>query len=175
MAFARPLLVAVLFSLLLTLARANVDLYVDPEGGSDTLCVPYPSASSSSPSTVSCRTLEYALYGNTSSPVNCYSAQPLLQNVVVHLANGIHYIVHRVCTASSVNVTLVADHSGQASIYCTLFPNNNTVNMTYDNVFVYNTSGLTFRGLNFQNCGPVTSNVFVNSSSDVTFEDCTFR
>ena len=167
-------IVAILLGAVLALARASVEVYVDPENGNDTLCAPYPGPTSSS-SNVSCRTLEYALYGNASALVDCSSAQPLLRNVVVHLADGVHRIQRRVCIASSANVTLVADLTGGASVYCARFPNSDTVNATYDNLYVYNTSGMVFRGLNFQNCGPVTANVYVNSSLDVTFEECTFR
>ena len=165
----------VLLGALLTMGRAGVDLYVDPANGNDTLCVPYPTAASSTPSNVSCRTLEYALYGNASAPVRCNSAQYALHDVVVHMASGVHSIFRQVCIGFSSNVTLVADQTGGASINCSLFPNNDTSNVTYDNVYVYNTSGMTFRGLNFQHCGPVPSNVFVSSSSNVMFEDCTFR
>lgn len=157
------------------MGRAGVDLYVDPANGNDTLCVPYPTAASSTPSNVSCRTLEYALYGNASAPVRCNSAQYALHDVVVHMASGVHSIFRQVCIGFSSNVTLVADQTGGASINCSLFPNNDISNVTYDNVYVYNTSGMTFRGLNFQHCGPVPSNVFVSSSSNVMFEDCTFR
>lgn len=177
MAVAQLLLAStVLLGALLALGRAGVDLYVDPENGNDTLCVPYPAASSSStPSNVRCRTLEYALYGNTSVSVRCDSAQYALRDVVVHMASGVHLVYRQVCIVFSSNVTLVADQTGGASINCSIFPNSDTSNATYDNVYVYNTTGLTFRGLNFQHCGPVPSNVFINSSSGVTFEGCTFR
>ena len=159
-------------STLVRLVRADVHLYVDSTNGNDSLCTPYSSQTSdSSPSSsVSCRTIQYALHGDADY-VDCNQSAPL-QDVTVHLADGIHIVANEMCIFSSINVSLVADHTGQASVHCATFSDNET---TYDNVYVNGSDGVTFRGLNFEHCGVLSSNVFITSSSNILFENCVFR
>ena len=46
---------------------------------------------------------------------------------------------------------------------------------TYDNIFFCASHNVSFVGVEFQGCGPVSSNVFFNDSTDILFDDCTFR
>ena len=176
MATAIEAVTAVLIGLVLVSSsrvRADIHLYVDSIKGNDSLCTPYPNYIMPY-SNISCKTIQYALHGNANY-ASCTEATPL-QDVTVHLADGIHSIAKEICITYSGNVALVADHNGQASIQCATFPyNDTTVNRRYENLYLYAAAGVTFRGLNFEHCGVSSSNVFINSSSDILFDKCVFR
>ena len=158
---------------LATYICADIHLYVDSTNGNDSLCTPYSNDTSPS-SKVSCRTIQYALHGDANY-TECTQSAPL-HNVTVHLADGTHSIAKEVCIMFSTNVSLVADHIGQASVHCATFPNNDTAyNRTYENLYVFGSTGVTFRGLNFEHCGVSESNVFINGSSGILFDNCVFR
>ncbi|KAL5515916.1 hypothetical protein EMCRGX_G001161 [Ephydatia muelleri] len=163
-------------STLLSLAHANVrHLYVDSTNGNDSLCTPYSNDWLPS-SNVSCRTIQYALHGDAGYE-DCMQSSPL-QDVTVHLADGIHSIHKELCIFSSINVSLVAEHTGEASVHCANFSNygyDPTNNRTYDNLYVNSSNGVTFRGLNFEHCGASSSNVFITHSSNILFDNCVFR
>lgn len=72
----------------------------------------------------------------------------------------------------SHNVVFEAINSNEATVTCVDFPNY--IRRNFDNIFVCGSSNVTFRGIRFERCGPVPSNVFVKSSSDILFDSCTF-
>lgn len=161
-------------SVLVSFAHTNVrHLYVDSTNGNDSLCTPYSNDSLSS-SNVSCRTIQYALHAGAYNE-NCLQSGPL-KDVMVHLSDGIHTIQSEVCIFFSINISIVTEHAGAASVHCTTFSNSDmTSNRTYDNIYVHSSNGVTFRGLNFEHCGVLSSNVFITHSSNILFDNCVFR
>ena len=72
----------------------------------------------------------------------------------------------------SHNLVFEAINSNKATVTCVDFPNYRERN--FDNIIVCQSSNITFRGIRFERCGPVPSNVFVSRSSDIVFDSCTF-
>ena len=118
-----------------------------------------------------CQTINHAL-GNVICNASCSNPNNNIENVTIRLKDGTHRLMGRVSICESRNVTLEAENYGKATVTCETFPN--TIPRNFDNLFVCGTSGVTFRGLRFEGCGPVPSNVFLRDSSDILFEDCTF-
>ena len=118
-----------------------------------------------------CQTINRAL-GNIICNFSCSNPNHL-QNVTIRLKNGTYRLTGRASICESQNVTIEAENYGEATVTCATFPN--TVQYNFDNLFVCGTSGVTFRGLRFERCGPVASNVFLRHSSDISFEECTFQ
>ena len=143
-------------------------IYINPIGGNDTsLCSSF--ATSRQP----CRTLRYALGG-----VGCdcthisESNATIFENTVVELADGVHVVEDCIGITFGKNITIKAKNAREAIIECGHFPSTERFET---GLLSCNTVGLTFIGIVFQHCGPATPNVFLNRSSNVLFEDCTFR
>ena len=162
------------------------EVYVDSTLGSDADCLSLPdlqfqeeSSASGSGDNVNnvffgldppCRSINHALGNVDCNARSCNNPNPL-RNAVLRLSNGVHTLGRCAAILRSENVTLEAENPGQATIRCTELGNTRD----FDNIFVCLTNGLTFRGINFEGCGPLSSNVFINRSTDVLFEDCTFE
>lgn len=70
----------------------------------------------------------------------------------------------------SENLVFEAINEGQAVIRCA----EDEIN-TYNNMFFCGSRNISFLGLQFRGCGPISSNVFFNDSSDILFDRCEFR
>ena len=117
-----------------------------------------------------CRTINRAL-DNVICNASCSNPKNI-ENVIIRLKDGVHMLTGRASICESRNITLEAENYGNATVTCETFPN--TIPRNFDNLLVCGTSGVTFRGLRFEGCGPVPSNVFLRDSSDILFEECTF-
>ena len=71
----------------------------------------------------------------------------------------------------SQNVHFVAESHGGATLTCQDFPGEAG---TYDNIEFCNSANVSFTGIRFENCGPVSANVFFNYTSGILFDGCTF-
>lgn len=116
-----------------------------------------------------CRTINRAL-GNLECTASCDNESPLYDSVL-KLSNGEHTLEGCIAILMGENITIEAENQGEATIKCTRFGNTDT----YDHIISCETRGLVFSGINFEGCGPLSSNVFINRSTDVLFEDCVFR
>lgn len=128
--------------------------------------------------TTSCATITTALYGRNQSnnyytSRNCSSFPYELDNVRVVLAGGEHKLVARLYITKASNIFIVSEQPRQASISCISFPN--TVSNYFDNILTCSSSDIKFEGVVFHNCGPVSSNVFVYNTTNVSFNNCVFR
>lgn len=119
-----------------------------------------------------CMSINRAL-GNTPCNASCISSDDHLENVTIRLTDGTHRLTGCVGIVGGRNVAVEAENLGGATITCETFPN--LIPNNFDNLFVCGTSGITFRGVRFEGCGPVSPNVFLNASSDVLFHECTFQ
>lgn len=158
-----------IFLSLLTESSCQNEVYVDPLTGNDTECLSLQEIQDGQTSTNSpCRTLNQAL-GN----VDCRRAQfscsdAGLENAIVWLLDGVHQLSDCIAIIRGSNITVQAQNPGQAVVVC---PENSNPN---GHQFIScNTEGITFRGIRFENCGP-RSNLFLNRSSNVLIEDCSF-
>lgn len=159
------------FWFLLSLSVASVEssqVYVNPVAGNDTACLSLQDLENNS-SQVPCKTINKAL-GEVGCNSSCENNRPLYDSVV-KLSDGVHVLQDCIAILQGENVTVAAENTGMAAIRCTNFDNREV----WDNIVSCQTRGLTFRGINFEGCGPLSSNVFINRSTDVLFEDCSFR
>lgn len=69
----------------------------------------------------------------------------------------------------SQDVHFVAESRSGATVVCGDFPSE-----TYDNIEVCQSVNVSFTHINFENCGPLSPNVFVNYSSGILFDGCVF-
>ena len=164
---------AVLFSVLQ--CNEGAEVYVNAKNGSDTECFSLQDLSSMNDTSMDrslnapCRTINHAL-GNVECSSSCENANPLF-NSVLKLSDGTHKLQSCIGILQGENITIEADNHGEATIRCVSFRNKKMA----DNIQSCMTKGLVFRGINFEGCGPLSPNVFINRSTDVLFEDCTFK
>ena len=167
-------LLAAAIVLLLRPTSAQVVVNIDVVNGNDTQCLSAqemlnsPSNDNSS-TTVACQSIDRAL-GNIQCSRNCVAATPLA-NVTFRLSEGTYRLSECVAILEGQNIVFEAVTAGEATINCAAFPNEDV----FDTLEVCAVAGITFRGIRFEKCGPLSANVFVNDSSDVMFEDCVFR
>ena len=149
----------------------SIEVYVDPVNGSDADCIPLQNLTqqANASTQVPCRTINRAL-GNTGCSRSCGNEDPLYDSVV-KLKDGVHQLQSCIGINMGSNITVEAENLGQATIKCVVFDNMDVE----DNIQSCMTNGLVFRGINFEECGPLSPNVFLNYSTDVLFEDCSFR
>ena len=155
----------------------NVTIVVNENVGDDELCMSaidmitegidsYP---------MPCSTLNYAVRGNRSvgtiNPRNCSDDTSVLANVNVVLQSGVYQLYERLVLGYSTNVNFQADTDSSPTIRCVSYPNYDS----YDNIFGCSVDGLTFAGITFEECGPISSNVFIHNSTNIRFKSCTFR
>ncbi len=149
---------------------------VDVEEGDDDLCMSavemvkedvnsYP---------VPCASLNYAVRGNTSqadvSVQNCFDETSILANVTILLRSGVYQLAEQLALAQSKNITFQADEGAEPVIKCVAFPNIEN----FDNILGCQVDGLTFQGITFTECGPISSNVFIHTSSNIKIDSCVF-
>ena len=97
----------------------------------------------------------------------------MLSDFVFELARGTYHLDGCIGIVGATNITIQAqDINDDVTIECETFPND--VFENYDNVYVCGSQGVTFRGVQFTRCGPQSPNVFLNSSSGLVFDNCTF-
>ena len=157
-----------LLSLSVVVSVESAEVYVDSNAGNDTVCLSLQDLGNSS-NLVSCKTINKAL-GEVGCNSSCENNQPL-HDSVVKLSDGVHILQDCIAILQGENVTVVAENTGMATIKCTNFGNTEV----WDNIVSCQTRGLAFKGIHFEGCGPLSSNVFINRSTDVLFEDCSFR
>ena len=116
-----------------------------------------------------CRTIIHAL-GDVRCARSCDNPNPL-RNAALKLSNGVHTLQRCVAILRGVNITIQAENSGLATVRCRELGST----QLFDNLACCETEGLTFRGIIFEGCGPLSSNVFIHRSNNVLFEDCTFQ
>ena len=89
------------------------------------------------------------------------------------LDGGVYHLEGCVGIVGATEITLQPrDINDDVIIECESFPNNESGN--YDNLYVCGSSNITFRGIQFTRCGPESPNIFLNSSSGLLFDNCTF-
>lgn len=144
-----------------------VEITVDPISGIDCSTVEVNT-------THSCKTLNHALGNSVDCACinNTVNHSTTLENVLIKLADGVHTIGDCIAINFGRNVTIEAENSGEAVIECGTFPSKKLFETGLSSC---HTNGLAFRGVVFQHCGPYTSNIFLNQSTNVLFEDCVFR
>ncbi len=157
------------------LAQQPLILTVDRDAGNDTTCL---SAQELMNSTLSqsddikpCRTINKAL-GNVQCNYSCENDAQQINNVTIRLENGVHRLEECVGILHSSGVHFEAVNPGMATIICQSFPN--AIEDNYDNLFACRSSGISFEGIRFEECGPTSPNVFLNYTSEVTFRNCVF-
>ena len=168
-----PLLLSLVIGAPPSHSQSTLVVRVDPSTGNDSLCMSAqerrsPSSIPGPDDTVPCATINRAL-GDVSC-VSCANPYPI-QDTVVQLAAGVHRLSGCIGITDSEGVRIVAETNRQATIECAQSPDSKE----FDNLFVCEVRGIAFRGIVFEKCGPLSPNVFLNSSSNITFEDCIFR
>ena len=73
----------------------------------------------------------------------------------------------------SVNIRFEAANEGHATINCA--SDLSTSNHTYGGIFFCESQNVSFSGIQFERCGPYSSNVFFNASSEIIFTNSVFR
>lgn len=75
------------------------------------------------------------------------------------------------CTSitQSSTIRFVAVTESKATIKC------GASSARFNNLYVCGVQNISFHGINFEECGSNSSNVFFRESSDITFQRCTFR
>lgn len=122
------------------------------------------------PDVPACKTINRAL-GH--QPCGMCSSTDPLSDIVFELSEGIHHLNGCIGIVASANITIRSlNNDKNVIIECESFPNNIVRN--YDNIYVCGSSHVTFRGIHFTRCGPQSPNVFLNSSSGLVFDNCTF-
>ena len=118
-----------------------------------------------------CRSLPYALLGEDEGiqyPDYCnYSSGP--DNLCVRLEDGVHRITGELQVTNVSNLVIEAVNAGKANILCGLEPN------MYDNLAFIGSRNVTLSGVVVEQCGPVSSGLYVYDSDGVTIQDCVFR
>ena len=156
---------------------SDVTVVVDLDEGDDDLCMSaiemVKGGMNSYPKP--CASLNFAIRGNISrgntNVSNCSDDTSILVNVKVLLRSGVHQLTEQLVLGKSKNITFQADTESTPIVKCAYFPNTGN----YDNIFGCQVDGLVFEGITFQECGPISSNVFIYSSSNIKFDSCTFR
>ena len=124
-----------------------------------------------------CASLNFAVRGNVSlgnvSIDECNDATSILKNVRIILRSGVHQLTERLVLGSSKNITFQADDGADPIVRCVSYPNYEPGN--YDNIFGCRVDGLHFKGITFEECGPIPSNVFIYGGSSVSVDSCIFR
>ena len=154
---------------------ATVVVRVDPTNGDDDTCMSVQDLQGLDPTVdrVACKTINRAL-GNVTfvnASVSCQNPDAV-HNFELLLEDGVHDLTRGIGIIESQNVTLRAVNRGMARVRCESFPN--LVPRNFDNIYLCNSTGVLFAGIQFEMCGPVASNVFISDSSDLRFENCTF-
>ena len=117
-----------------------------------------------------CKTLNRALGHH---PCGTCTSTGSLSDVVFELSAGVHHLNGCVGVVGATNITIQSQNiKDDVIIECESFPNDIVGN--YDNLYVCGSSDVTFRGIQFTRCGPQSPNVFLNSSSGLLFDNCTF-
>ena len=122
-----------------------------------------------------CRSLPYALLGEDEGiqyPNYCnYSSGP--DNLCVRLEDGVHRITGELQVTNVSNLVIEAVNSGKAHILCGSFPGLEP--NIYDDLAFFCSHNVTLSGVVVEQCGPVSSGVYVYDSDGVTIQDCVFR
>lgn len=161
----------VTLALLVSLAGCQGQtLEVDPSRGSDSNCLSAQNLTAPG-DTVPCKTLNRAL-GDVQCDV-CSNSNPI-ENVVIRLADGVHQLTACIGVVESTNVTFEAENPGMAIIECSVFPDLESTNTTFFDMFFCGSTGITFKGIQFQHCGPQSSNVYLRETGDILFDNCLF-
>lgn len=164
-----PFLLCLVIGASLSHSQSTLVVRVDPSTGNDSLCMSAQERRSAAPGSAHpCATINRAL-GDVGCE-SCANTYPI-QDTVVELAAGVHKLTRCIGITDSEGVRIVAETSRRATIECAQSPNSKE----FDNLFVCEVHGIVFRGIVFENCGPLSPNVFLNSSSNITFEGCIFQ
>jgi len=93
----------------------------------------------------------------------------------IELYNNYRYFLSPGCIGvfHSNNVVFEAINPGRAIINCATFPNN--IQKNFDDIQVCQSRNIMFRGIRFEMCGPLSSNLYIEYSTDITFDGCTFQ
>ncbi len=124
-----------------------------------------------------CRSLSYALLGQDEGiqyPDYCnYSSGP--DNLCARLEDGVHRITGELQVTNVSNLVIEAVNSGKAHIRCGSFSGLDLNAYVYDNLAFIGSRNVTLSGVVVEQCGPVSSGVYMEGSDDVTIQDCGFR
>ena len=169
-----------IFSLSLLLTNGDdITVEVDPQNGNDSRCLSVRELIElgESESPFPCKTLNYALNDNETkyyTTGNCSNSDIEYDGAIyIELMDGVHRLTSQLELVGDIDVQIVARNYRSAVIECVDFPNYAVDD--FGNFFACNLDNLEFRGVVFERCGPVSSNVFVYNCSYVTFDSCTFR
>ena len=172
-----PAIVVALFLLLplacgsLCDARRHLIRYVSVTNGTNSPeCL-----NSTPPSHFPCRSLPYALLaedeGIRYQAYYNYSSGP--DNLCVRLEDGVHRITGELQVTNASNLVVEAVNAGGAHIRCGSFLGLEP-NVT-DKLVFFCSRNVTLSGVVVEQCGPVSSGLYVYVSDDVTIQDCVFR
>ena len=73
----------------------------------------------------------------------------------------------------SRNVHFIAEESKDTIVMCANFPGK--CKASSDGFKISNSTNVTFTNIRFENCGPLSANVFVSRSSGIVFDGCVFK
>ena len=123
-----------------------------------------------------CRSLPYALLAQdidgVQYPDYCnYSSGP--DNLCVRLEDGVHRIAGELQVTNVSNLVVEAVNSGEAYIRCGSFPGLEP--NVYDDLVFFCSRNVTLSGVVVEQCGPVSSGLYVYVSDGVTIQDSVFR
>ena len=125
-----------------------------------------------------CRTLHYGMFGNFTSDrdyFNCSASAKFADNSTILVEDG-EYMMKGfglvLCEVS--NVTIKAVNPSQVIVQCACF-NCSIIDAMFGNIYIQRARDITFEGLVFEKCGYNSSNVFVRSTTGLTFRNCIFR
>ena len=122
-----------------------------------------------------CRSLPYALLGEDEGiqyPDYCnYSSGP--DNLCVRLEDDVHRITGELQVTNVSNLVIEAVNAGKANILCGSFPGLEP--NVYDDLVFFCSHNVTLSGVVVEQCGPVSSGLYVYVSDGVTIQDCVFR
>ena len=121
-----------------------------------------------------CQSLDAALSFQSCNETCAPDTTISLSHTIFSLAPGVYHLSQCLGIFNATNVTFRSrdSSSDDVKIECATFPNDVVGN--YDNLFVCGSEGIRFEGLLFRRCGPESPNVFLNYSSGIVFDRCTF-
>lgn len=145
--------------------------YVDSMSGNDT-------GNDTCSKEMPCRTLRYAVFEDSESDrdyFNCNKSSDIAYNSTIMVEDGVYKMNGFGLVLCEVfNITIRAVNPGRAVVQCACF-NCSIENAMFGNIYIQRANNVSFEGMVFEKCGYNASNVFVRSTTGLTFRNCIFR
>lgn len=127
-----------------------------------------------------CETLYYGVFGNVTNDRDYFDCDApdsakLADNSTIMVADGEYRMEGFGLVLCEVyNITIRAVNPRKVVVQCDCF-NCSIQDAMFGNIYIQRGRNITFEGLVFEKCGFNASNVFVRSTTGLTFRDCVFR